>query len=294
LIPALEAPRQRIASPIRRFGGKGQLAAKLLALLPPHTCYVEPFGGGAAVLFAKGACGVETYNDLDGALVDLFRVLADPAEFTAFWRRVIMLPYSRRLFLTCRDTWREQPDRMERVVRWWIVNRQCFGAVLSSYGSSVGASNRGMAQTCSAWDGILQTLPAIHLRLRRVQLECQDWRVILARYQGPGYLAYVDPPYVAETRRSGGYECELTDADHRDLVTALLAYDGAVVLSGYPSSMYAPLEAAGWERTEIPWACRISGGSRSSARVPKAQRARTEVVWRNPEAMRRLAAGVAR
>lgn len=288
-IPPLDPPSKRLVSPIRRIGGKGQLAARLLPLFPPHTAYVEPFGGGAAMLLAKPPAAVETYNDLDGALFELFSVLASPEEFPRFWRRVLLLPYSRRLFLTCRDTWREQPDRLERVARWWVCSRQCFGAVLTSFGSAVGSSSRGQAQTCASWDAILEALPAIHLRLRRVQIECQDWRQCLARYQGPGYLAYVDPPYVSETRRSGGYDCEMTDADHRALVDALLAYKGAVVLSGYPSPLYEPLVAAGWARTDIPWNCRVSGGARASARVPRSERARVECVWRNPECLSRIA-----
>lgn len=294
VIPPLEAPAKRIPSPIRRFGGKGQLATRMLGLFPPHDRYVEPFGGGGAMLFAKPPVAVETYNDLDGALYDLFRVVADPVLFPRWWRRVILLPYGRRLFLHCRDTWREQTDPVERAARWWVCNRQCFGGVLSSYGSSVSASNRGMAQTCSAWEGILEYLPSIHARLRRVQIECQDFRRCLTTYCGPGYLAYCDPPYVAATRRSGGYECELTDADHAELVQALLVYDGAVVLSGYPTPAYDPLMAAHWERVDIPWACRVTGGTKATGKVTRAERARTECVWRNPEALRRICTGFTR
>jgi hypothetical protein len=76
----------------------------------------------------------------------------------------------------------------------------------------------------------------------------------------------------------------------------LLEYDGAVVLSGYETPLYAPLAAAGWDLQRIPVVCSAAGRTRSSglqgAGNAKARQARVECLWRNPKAMRRIREGI--
>ena len=93
-------------------------------------------------------------------------------------------------------------------------------------------------------------------------------------------------------RKAGGYEHELRDSDHEALIETLLHYDGAVVLSGYDSELYAPLAATGWDKTEVEVCCMAAGRTRLSGlqgagKVKEKQR-RVECIWRNPEAMRRI------
>jgi len=71
-------PNGRLRSPMWWFGGKGKMVKKLLPLIPQHKIYVEVFGGGASLLFAKEPSPVEVYNDLNSDLVNFFRVLRDP------------------------------------------------------------------------------------------------------------------------------------------------------------------------------------------------------------------------
>src|SRR5690606_9021181 len=94
-------------SQLRYDGGKGLLAPKLLPLIPEHRTYVEPFGGGASLLFAKEPSPVEVYNDLDDGLVTLFRVLRHPLLFRIFQRKVALTPYARSEFMECRDSWQD-------------------------------------------------------------------------------------------------------------------------------------------------------------------------------------------
>ena len=128
--------------------------------------------------------------------------------------------------------------------------------------------------------------------MQRVQIECCDWRDCLARFNGNGYLAYCDPPYVLGSRKAGGYEHELKDSDHEELIRTLLKYDGAVVLSGYDSPLYAPLAAAGWDLMKIAVCCSVAGRTRHSGLQGtgsvKAKQMRTECIWRNPEAQKRI------
>jgi DNA adenine methylase len=161
-----------------------------------------------------------------------------------------------------------------------------------SWASTVDSTNRGMAQTAAAWQSALDALPKIHKRMQRVQIECSDWSIVLDRYSGSGWFAYCDPPYVLGTRRAGGYEHELHDADHERMIQTLLQYSGAVMLSGYNSPLYAPLQEAGWDRQEIEVVCSAAGSTRASGLKGEGSRKerqrRTECIWRNPVAMRRI------
>jgi DNA adenine methylase len=276
-----------LRSPITWFGGKGCFRRKLYPLLPDHQAYVEPFGGGGSVLIGKAPAAIEVYNDLDEGLHHFFTVLANPILFPHFWSRVTMLPYSRELYNDCLTTWYASQDPLERAVRWFVVARQSFsGEFGCAWGSCVSSSSQGRIQTAAGWQSILRDLPQIHQRLQRVQIEHCDFRDCLKRYQGPGYLAYCDPPYVASSRKGGSYAHEMTDIDHRDLVTLLLDYRGAVVLSGYPNAIYAPLEAAGWKRLNFRACCTACGRTAATKHL-KAELVRTECVWLNQEAIKR-------
>lgn len=268
------------------FGGKGfpRIMKAVLAALPGHERYVEPFGGGASILLNKEPAAVEVYNDVNRGLVSFFRVVADPARFALFLTRVQGMPVSREIYEECVRSWSAIHDPVEQAVRWYYVARLSFGGQHgNAFGSTVNSSSRGMAASAGRWLSAIDKLPAIHDRMQRVQIECCDWRVVLERYSGSGWLAYCDPPYVTGARRAGGYEHELADRDHREMVDRLLAYDGAVVLSGYHTPIYAPLEAAGWDVLEVPTVCSAAGRTRASGLQGrgnvKRRQPRTEVLW---------------
>ena len=232
------------------------------------------------------------YNDVNRGLVNFFRVIADADYFGKFLARVALLPVSRELFEEFARTWPSIHDPVEQAIRWYVTARQSFSGHTHSWGISINSTNSGMAQVTASWRSAINNLPEIHDRMQRVQIECSDWRDILKRYAGPGWLAYCDPPYVHGARKSGGYEHELKDSDHEALIQSLLVYDGAVMLSGYNTPLYAPLADAGWDKTEIDVVYSAAGRTRASGLQgpgnASAKQKRTEVIWRNPEALRRI------
>ncbi len=266
-----------------------RLAKRLLPLLPPHHTYVEPFGGGAALLFAKSPSPVEVYNDLDSGLVNFFRVLRDRRKYRGLQLLASLTPYSREEYEAFRLTWDKAPEGVQRAYEWLVVARMAFGGIFdNSWGRVVTSSTRGMAQTAGSWLSTIERMPEIHARLMRVQVEHQDFRRVLEGYDRPQTLFYVDPPYVSEVRRSGGYQCELTVKDHEDLTRALLRVRGKVVLSGYRHAVHRPLERAGWKRIDFEVVCTAAGATRGSglqgigARTAKQRR--VESVWISPRA----------
>lgn len=212
----------------------------------PHEHYVEPFGGGAACLIAKRPKPLEVYNDINKAIVDFMLVLSSPSDFAEFKRKVEAFFLSRALYEEFRATWREEPDRILRVAKWFLFVRQSV-AGNSGWRHAVKTPSKAIVRP---WLAAVERLPEVHLRLREVSFECKDFRYILDTYDSEKTLFYCDPPYVESTRGQDRYEYEIGDDGHRELVERLLKLKGAVVLSGFNTPIYAPLEAAGWERRD--------------------------------------------
>lgn len=272
---------KRLRSPIRYFGGKCNFVSKLLDFIPPHKIYVEVFGGGASLLFAKKPSPIEVYNDIDSNIVNLFRVLRDKEKFEEFYRLACLTPYSREEYKYCKVNLDNCNDDIERAWMFYVLARQCFGGSINSgWGFAVARSYRGMAEACSKWLSAVENLPAIHQRIMRVQIENDDFRKIIPRYDTEETFFYIDPPYVPDTRKSGKYKHEMTVEDHRDLVNLLLNVKGKVLLSGYKHEVYKPLEDAGWDRYEFETACHAVGRTRQTGILgegsAKAKQPRTE------------------
>ena len=122
--------RTPMRSPIKWYGGKGNMTDRLLPLFPPHHCYVEVFGGGASMLFAKPKSKVEVYNDLNSDVVNFFRIFHDRAGLKQLRRKLFYTPWSRELYKEFQKNWHLQEDRVERIYRWFVVQRMSFSAVL--------------------------------------------------------------------------------------------------------------------------------------------------------------------
>lgn len=268
---------RRLRSPIRRFGGKTYLCGRLL----PHICecqhqvYAESFSGSAAPLFAKAPSPVEVLNDLDGGVVNLFKVLRDPLLFEEFHRRITLTPYSRETYYHCRSHWKSYEDPVQRAWAYYVACRQSFaGEIGAGWSHGISESKSGMAGTVHRWLSIVELLPEIAERLRCVQIECLDFRKFLPKYDSIDTLFYHDPPYVPSTRTAGGYDHEMTEEDHEELVTILLELEGKSILSGYPNPIYKRLEKEGWVRRDYDVACHASGKSKKPRR--------TESLWLSP------------
>jgi DNA adenine methylase len=270
------------------MGGKGNLVSKLLKLIPPHRTYVEVFGGGASLLFAKEPSPVEVYNDIDSLLVNLFRVLRDEEKFEKFYRKVFFTPYSREEFYRCRETLEQEDDEIEKAYKFYVVSRMSFSGDIKtrSWGYALTSSRRGMSTMCSSWLSGIELLPEIHARLMRVQIENDDFRKIIERYDTPDTLFYLDPPYVLETRKQKIYKYEMTIEDHKDLVNLLINIKGKALLSGYNHPVYFPLEEAGWKRIDYETACYAAGRTRQTKVLgegsAKQKAPRVESIWLSP------------
>lgn len=266
---------------VRWFGGKWKLAPWIISHFGPHRCYVEPFGGGASVLLQKEPSYAEVYNDLDGDIVNLFRILrSDRApelvhaiELTAFARD--------EFSLSC-DPAEDEVERARRLIARSFMG---FGSNAHNTARKTGFranSNRSGTTPAKDWRNYPTALPAIIDRLRGVIVENRDARKVMTQHDAETTLHYVDPPYVHDTRAPanpfdrayGGYVHELTDDDHHALLASLRTLRGAVVLSGYRHPIYDE-GLRDWQRFDRQ---SFADGARR----------RTESLWLNERAASRL------
>ena len=183
-----------LRSPLRWVGGKSRLRQAVIARLPPHTCYVEPVAGAAWVLFGKAPSPVEVLNDRDGELVNFFHVLkAQPQELVAAfrWELVARAEFTR---LAALDP--TQLDSVARAHRFYYLLMAGWGGELHypRFQTSITDSGHGNRLIGALTDLEARLLP-IHARLRTVVIENLDWPVCLDRYDRPGAVLYLDPPY---------------------------------------------------------------------------------------------------
>lgn len=288
--------KRRLRSPIVWFGGKGNLAPKIIPWFPKHHTYVEPFGGGASLLFAKDSSPVEVYNDVNEGLTSFFEVLRNKEQFEELHRKLQLTPYSKVEYKRCRKTWFEDYlNPVEQARRWYVMARFSFSGTFARVAAtnmslSVTRSERGMAGHVSAWLSVLDMLPAIAKRLSVVQVEQEDFRKILERYDTPNTLFYLDPPYVLSTRKQGDYKNELTLGDHEDLVKLLLNIEGKAILSGYRHFVYEDLIDAGWLAVAYTVGCDAVGRTKASGlrgkKLPKKHQ-REEMLYISPSCFSR-------
>ena len=255
------------------------MTAKLLPLVPRHRVYVEPFGGGASLLFAKSVAEVEVYNDLDEGLVNFFRVLRNGEQARRLKWLVGLTPYARAEWQECRRLLDSEADVVRKAWRWLVVCRMSFGGKFGG-GWSCCRSNIG----ADRWRVCGRKLLECAARFERVQVECQGWRDVVRRHDSAETFFYMDPPYVQSTRSGHRYSVDFDDSEHRELVRWLLGLRGKVMLSGYLSDVYRPLEEAGWVRNMWGTACHTSYSTDgrfdgAGGRIRNA--GRVEVVWRN-------------
>jgi len=254
---------KKIAPLLKWYGGKSWLAQIVDKFTPPHEKYVEVFTGAAHVFFAKNPAPHEVLNDRFKGLTDFYEVIQHPRSRDEFIELVNLRLQSRNEFNQCKKDWEKTRGKVNRVVKWFVVARQCYyGLFEASWSSEPKIMTRGMPADVSRWMRAVDGLPEIHDRIRHTRIENLDFRQLIPKYDGPLTWFYCDPPYVPDTRKCGKYEHEMTHSDHLDLVDILLGIEGMCLLSGYETDLYEPLDAMGWWREPRKTYCRSAKGER--------------------------------
>lgn len=247
-----------IKRPIMRYhGGKFRLGPWVIGHFPPHRCYVEPYGGAASVLLQKPRTYAEVYNDLDGEIVNLFRVLRNPTQARELERQVMLTPFAREEF---ENSYLVDGDPIEQARRTVFRSLAGFGSGAASGQDTGFRNNASRSGTLPAhdWMNYPELIAGFSERLRGVVVENRPAEQVIQTYDSGETLFYIDPPYPMSTRafstakRIGYkkiYRHEMTDEQHAELANLLKSLRGYVVLSGYTCQMYDDLYS-GWMRID--------------------------------------------
>lgn len=171
------------------IGGKSRLAKQILPLYPEHTCYCEPFAGGAALLFLKEPSKVEVLNDINSELVNLYRVVQNHLE--EFIRQFKWALSSREVFKWMQMKHPETLTDIQKAARFFYLQKLAFGG-------KVQGQNFGTATTSPPALNLLrleEDLSQAHLRLSRVFVENLLWQDVIKKYDREHTLFFCDPPY---------------------------------------------------------------------------------------------------
>ncbi len=196
----------RAVAPFLKYpGGKRRLARRIIDLMPPHTCYVEPFGGMAAVLLAKQESKVEVWNDIDQGLANAMRIVKYHPDELA---RELQFMLAHRAE---RKHWLAHPGEtdIQRATRWIALRWSGFA------GRPGSGFHISKISAIVSRETIIETARAVSRRLARVHVECLPWERVFDIYDAPGTLFFCDPPYFDGDQKM--YEFAFTEADHRRL-----------------------------------------------------------------------------
>lgn len=277
-----------LTNPLKWHGGKAYLAKRIVALMPRHRHYVEAYAGGLSVLLERdpnnrslwlgdkaGQEGVsEVVNDINGELINFWRVLQHERMFAEFKRIVDAVPLARSEFNGANQPF-DMTEPILSAVNFFIRCRQSRAGTFKGFTSLTRSrTRRGINGNASEWLGAVEGLPAVHARLQPVVIENMPALDLIRHEDGEGTLFYLDPPYLHETRQTNdAYAFEMTEADHRELLEVITENGfSKFMISGYLSELYSRY-LGGWNRHDFDIANHAAGG--------KAKRRMVECLWCN-------------
>lgn len=203
------------------LGGKRRLADRLLPLFPAHECYVEVFAGGAALFFLRPMpAKTEVLNDINGELVNLYRVVQNHLE--EFVRQFKWALSSRQLFKWLQDTPTETLTDIQRAARFFYLQQHAFGGRVD--GQSFGTATTGPAINLCR---IEENLSAAYLRLAGTYIENLSWLACAERYDRPHTFFYMDPPYW----QTEGYGVAFPFEQYQEMAAFMRRCKGKVMVS---------------------------------------------------------------
>jgi len=262
------------------FGSKfGLLPWILENMETEHYHFVDVFGGSAVVLLNKPAAKVETFNDLDGEIVNFFKILRDMGATLS--KNLELTPYSKEEFAKALE--RNPENDLERARQFFIRVGQSFNNVshstnVSSWRKHVRKSSSSPNNMVKSWLSSVNGLGPVVERLQHCQIENSPFAEIIKKYDSKETLFYCDPPYLPTSRvAKKSYREEMTLQDHQELADLLNNVQGNVLLSGYASDfMEKNYSETNWEKIEKKVIAR-SSPSQMTGKKPE----RVECLWKN-------------
>lgn len=214
-------------------GSKWKVAEWIINHFPAHKVYCEPYFGSGGVFFTKTPSSLETINDINGDIVNLFRVCRDcPEELAA---KIAFTPFARDEYIADYEI---TGDAIERARRLLVRHHQSFGTTNSNRNSWRNSQTANSPHCAAVWDKLPEIIIEVCGRLKNAQIENVDALRLIERYNDPDTLLYLDPPYLQDTRKRNLYVCEMTDKQHIELLELIKESRSKVCISAYDNPLY--------------------------------------------------------
>lgn len=214
-------------------GSKWNIAPWIIQHFPEHKVYVEPFFGSGAIFFTKAPSYIEVINDINGDVVNIFRVCRErPADLA---RVLELTPYAREEFNDCVKI---EGDELERARRMVVRYHQSFAGANTSVNSWKNSQTGKSPRNPQLWQDLPQIVYEVCDRLREAHIENRNALELIQRYNNPEVLLYLDPPYLLNLRKRNIYKNEMTDDQHRELLDLIRASKAQIILSAYDNELY--------------------------------------------------------
>ncbi len=229
-------------------GAKWRISEWLINQMIDHKSYVEPYFGSGAVFFRKPPSRIETINDIDGDVVNLFACIRNDPEKLSY--SIASTPYSREEYNYSYDTVSAEP--FERARNFLLKHWQGHGfRTYCRSGWKNDVAGREYAYAVKYWNQLPDWIVEAFLRLKEAQIECRPAIEVIQRFNRPEVFIYADPPYLLSTRKmKKQYSHEMSESDHVELLTILLQHSGKVMLSGYDNELYNSM-LSDWRKNQI-------------------------------------------
>lgn len=216
-------------------GAKNRIAKRICEYIPEHNVYLEPYAGSLAVFFNKRASKIETLNDLDGDIVNYFRVIRDKLE--EFKRAIEMTPFAREEYANAYIYSNSDSD-IERARKFAVKCWMGFGCGNLYRNGFKSGQQSNSPNPASAWDALPITLAEASKRLKNAQIENLPALELLSRYDTEDVFVYLDPPYLPDTRKKYLYKYEMNKGEHIELLEVIKNHPGKILISGYDNDLY--------------------------------------------------------
>lgn len=233
-------------SPILKYpGAKWNLSQWIINFFPPHKVYMEPYFGSGAVLFNKRPSKIETINDMDGNVVNLFKVIREnPMKLAEI---IEMTPWARDEYY---KSYELSGDSLEDARRFLVRCWQAFGTKTCNRTGWRHSAAKNAPNMPAQWIKVPERITATANRLKKVQIDNMPAIDLIKKYNQEETLIYADPPYLLSTRSGKMYKHEMSEEDHVELIKTLLNHKGSVILSGYDNDIYNEL-LKGWKKESV-------------------------------------------
>lgn len=250
---------------LRYPGSKKRISKWIIEQMPKHHSYLEPYFGGGAILFNKEPSRIETINDLDDDVINLFKVIRERPDDLI--ESVVYTPYAREEYNSAFIDIGTMTE-VEKARNFVIRSMQGHGfRVCEKTGWKKDVYGREAAYAVRYWNQLPEVISQMAARLKMVQIEHKPALDLIKAFNHDNVLIYADPPYVLSTRSRKMYRHEMSDQDHIELLETLIQHTGYIMLSGYDNEIYNTY-LSGWRKDQIP--ARAEGGLK-----------RIETLWMN-------------